>query len=100
MLEYPNITSHNVLENNTCEQNNMENMETYSNEVDLGNKKVHITLEFPYTVDPKDAERFERCLRQIYLGKIQLGARQKSLSALESSSQVGEEPMRGGKNNE
>mgnify|MGYP004487209449 CR=1 FL=1 len=82
MQEYQDISSHNVLENNTCEQNNMENMETYSNEVDLGNKKVHITLEFPYTVDTNDAKRFEHMLKEVYLNKIQIGSLQRSSQAV------------------
>ena len=85
MLEYPNITSHNVLENNTCEQNNMKNMEAYSEEVKLGNKSVKITLEFPISVDPKDAERFERNLRQVYINRVQTGSLQMTYSAVHST---------------
>ena len=48
-------------------------METYSQEIVQGNKKVQITLEFPYTVDPRDADRFEHMLKEVYLNKIQKG---------------------------
>ena len=48
-------------------------METYSEKVEIGKKKVKITLEFPYTVDPKDADRFEHMLKEVYLNKIQKG---------------------------
>ena len=47
----------------------MQNMETYSQEIVQGNKKVQITLEFPYTVDPRDADRFEHMLKEVYLNK-------------------------------
>ena len=85
MLEYPNITSHNVLKNSKCEQNNMKNMEAYSEEVKLGNKSVKITLEFPISVDPKDAERFERNLRQVYINRVQTGSLQMAYSAVHST---------------
>lgn len=60
----------------------MQNMETYSREIMQGNKKVHITLEFPYTVDPKDADRFEHMLKEVYLSKIQKGSLQRGLQAV------------------
>ena len=85
MLEYPNITSHNVLKNSKCEQNNMKNMEAYSEEVKLGNKSVKITLEFPISVDTKDAERFERNLRQVYINRVQTGYLQMAYSAVHST---------------
>ena len=85
MLEYPNITSHNVLKNSKCEQNNMKNMEAYSEEVKLGNKSVKITLEFPISVDPKDAERFERNLRQVYINRVQTRSLQMAYSAVHST---------------
>ena len=44
MQEYQDISSHNVLKNSKSEQNNMKNMETYSEEVKLGNKSVKINL--------------------------------------------------------
>ena len=62
--------------------NNMQNMETYSQEIVQGNKKVQITLEFPYTVDPRDADRFEHMLKEVYLNKIQIGSLQRSLQAV------------------
>lgn len=82
MQEYQDISSHNVLKNSKSEQNNMKNMETYSQEIVQGNKKVQITLEFPYTVDPRDAERFEHMLKEVYLNKIQKGSLQRSLQAV------------------
>lgn len=49
-----------------------ENMETYSKKIEIGKKKVKITLEFPHTVAPKDADRFVRMLKEIYLNKIKV----------------------------
>lgn len=60
----------------------MQNMKAYSKEVEVGKKKAHITLEFPYTVEPKDAERFEHMLKEVYLNKIQKGSLQRNLQAV------------------
>lgn len=46
------------------------NTESVESDMVYGNKKVHLTLKFPYTVSPKEAEAFERNLRQIYLNKM------------------------------
>ena len=68
----------------------MQNMETYSQEIVQGNKKVQITLEFPYTVDPNDADRFEHMLKEVYLNKIQKGSLQRSLQAVSFPTPKGE----------
>ena len=68
----------------------MENMETYSTEVETTKKKrIKITSEFPYTVDPKDAEQFEHMLKNIYLNKFQKGYLQSGLSAVPFPPQKG-----------
>ena len=77
--EYQSTNNHKDVKSKIREQSNMQNMETYSQEIVQGNKKVQITLEFPYTVDTKDADRFEHMLKEVYLNKIQKGALQKSL---------------------
>lgn len=59
----------------------MENMDTYSEEVEIGKKKVKITLEFPYATDPKDVDRIEHMLKEVYLNKIQKGSLQSSFQA-------------------
>ena len=86
----------------------MQNMETYSEEVEIGKKKVKITLEFPYTVDPKDADRFEHMLKEIYMNKIKKGSVQSSLNAVPFPTPEGkcevsshdEENSQGGMNHE
>lgn len=80
----------------------MKNMEAYSAEVKLKNKSVKITLEFPNSVDPKDAERFERNLRQVYINRVQTGALQMAYSAVPSTSLNGKSELtsQGGKKNE
>ncbi|RGS40604.1 hypothetical protein [Roseburia hominis] len=80
--EYQSADSHKDVKSKIREQNNMQNMETYSQEIVQGNKKVQITLEFPYTVDPRDADRFEHMLKEVYLNKIQKGSLQRSLQAV------------------
>lgn len=45
-------------------------VDIYSEELEIKKKKVRITLEFPCTVDPKDADRFEHMLKDIYLNQI------------------------------
>ena len=45
--EYQSADSHKDVKSKIREQNNMQNMETYSQEIVQGNKKVQITLEFP-----------------------------------------------------
>ena len=82
MTAYQDKQYHNVTQRDNCECDNMENMETYSKEVEIGKKKVRITLEFPYTVDPSDAVRFEHMLKEIYLNKIKKGSVQSSLKAV------------------
>ena len=54
----------------------MDNMKTYSEEFEIGRKKVRIILEFPHIVDPKDADRFEHMLKEMYRNKIQIGCLQ------------------------
>lgn len=45
-------------------------MEAYSEEVEIGKKKVNITVEFPYTADTNEKEGLEFMLKEIYLDKI------------------------------
>ena len=80
----------------------MENMEAYSKEIEQGKRKLKITLEFPCTADPKDTERFEKNLRQIYISKIQTGSLQTTYKALTSVPLNGKSELmsRGGKSNE
>ena len=84
VTEYNNTLSHNDIKRNQCKcnRNSMENMETYSKEIEHGNKKVKITIEFPCTVDPKDTDRFEHMLKEVYLGKIQKGYLQSKFNAV------------------
>lgn len=67
----------------------MENVDTYSEELEIGKKKVRITLEFPYTVDPKDADRFEHMIKEVYLNKIQKGSLQSDSQATSFQPQEG-----------
>lgn len=80
--EYQSTNNHKDIKSNISEQNNMQSMEAYSNDIKYRSKKAHITLEFPYTVDPKDAERFEHMLKEVYLSKIQKGSLQRSIQAV------------------
>lgn len=77
--EYENALTHKDIKSS---QSKCNNMETYSREQTIGKKRVKITLEFPYTVDPKDADRFEHMLKEIYLNKIQKGYLQTSFHAI------------------
>lgn len=90
MVEYQKKLSHKDIENSESKCDNMENMETYSEEVEIGKKKVRITLEFPYTVEPKDAERFEHMLKEVYLNKIQKGSLQSNFQAVSFPTPKGE----------
>lgn len=80
--EYQNALAHKDIISINSECDNMENVETYSEEVEIGKKKMRITLEFPYTVDPKDADRFEHMLKEVYLNKIQKGFLQSECQAV------------------
>lgn len=80
--EYQNAPAHKNIKNGQSKCNNMENMDTYSKEAGMGKKKVKITLEFPRTVDPKEADRFEHMLKEIYLNKIQKGYLQSRFHAV------------------
>ena len=80
--EYQNTLTHKDIKSSQSKCNNMENMYTYSKEAELGKKKVKITLEFPHTVDPRDAQRFEHMLKEVYLNKIQKGSLQRSFHAV------------------
>ena len=71
--EYQNTLSHNNIKSNASKCDSMENMETYSKEVELGKKKVKLTIKFPCAADPKDTDRFEHMLKEVYLDKIQKG---------------------------
>lgn len=94
--EYRGAFLHNVTQSNKCECDNMENMETYSEEVEIGKKKVKITLEFPYTVDPKDAVRFEHMLKEIYWNRFKKRYVQSDLNAVSFPTPKG----KGGMNHE
>lgn len=82
--EYNNTLSHNDIKRNQskCNRNSMENMETYSKEIEPGYKKVKITIEFPTTTDPKDTDLFENMLKEVYLDKIQKGYLQSKFNAI------------------
>lgn len=80
--EYQNALAHKDIKRRDSECYHMENMETYSKEVEIGKKKVKITLEFPYTVDTKDADRFEHMLKDIYMNKLQIGYLQSGSQAV------------------
>jgi hypothetical protein len=60
----------------------IEDYETYSEEIEMGKKKVKLIVQFPSTVDPKDANQFEQMLKSICLRKIQTGSLQSGLSAV------------------
>lgn len=71
----------------------MENMETYSKEIEPGYKKVKITIEFPTTTDPKDTDLFENMLKEVYLDKIQKGYLQSKFNAISFPPQKGKGGM-------
>jgi hypothetical protein len=60
----------------------MEDLETYSEEIEVGRKTVKLTVQFPSTVDSKDANQFEQMLKSLCLRKIQTGSIQNGLSAV------------------
>lgn len=97
--EYENALTHKDIKSSQSKCDHMENMDTYSEELEIGKKKVKITLEFPHTVDPKDAERFEHMLKEIYLNKIQKGYLQRSFHAV-SFPPLTENSMQGGMSHE
>ena len=82
--EYNNTLSHNDIKRNQCKcnRNSMENMETYSKEIEHEYKKVKVTIEFPNTTDPKDTDLFEHMLKEVYLDKIQKGYLQSKFNAV------------------
>lgn len=51
----------------------MEDYETYSEEIEVGKKTVKLTVQFPSTVDSKDANQFEQMLKSLCLRKIETG---------------------------
>lgn len=79
---YQNALAHKDIISSDGKCDNMENMETYSEEVEIGKKIVRITLEFPYTADPKDTDRFEHMLKEVYINKIQKGSLQNNFQAV------------------
>lgn len=85
--EYQNALAHKDIKSS---ESKCDNMETYSEELEIGKKKVKITLEFPYTVDPKDADRFEHMLKEVYLNKIQKGSLQSNFQAVSFPTPKGE----------
>lgn len=78
---YCNLESHKNVENGRVDKKSMD-VETVHKETEYKKKKIKITLEFPYTVDPSEAARIERNLRGIYLNKMKEKALQMSLSAV------------------
>ena len=90
--EYKNTLAHKDI---TKIKSKCDHMETYSEELEIGKKKVKITLEFPHTVDPKDADRFEHMLKAIYLNKIQTGSLQRSFHAVSFPTPKGEKSQGG-----
>ena len=84
--EYQNTLAHKDIKSS---ESKCGNMETYSEEVEIGKKKVKITIEFPYTVDPRDADRFEHMLKEVYLNKIQKGYLQSDFQAVSFPTQRG-----------
>ena len=95
MVEYQNLHAHKVVKSNECKRGSMKNVETYSKEIELGKKKLKITLEFPQQSEQADTACFERTLKELYIGKLQNGSLQKSLSALTSSTLKGEKEIGG-----
>ena len=81
---YNNLKSNNHNSNiDKSECTSVDKTERYSQELEISKKKkIKITLEFPYTVDPKDADRFEHMLKSIYLNKMKTGSLQSGLSAV------------------
>ena len=77
--EYQNTLAHKDIKSS---ESKCDNMETYSEELEIGKKKVKITIEFPYTVDPRDADRFEHMLKEVYLNKLQKGSLQSDFQAV------------------
>lgn len=71
MIEYQNVLAHKVVKSSESKCDIMEDMETYSEELEIGKKKVRIILEFPCTVESKDISFFEHMLKEIYLNKMQ-----------------------------
>lgn len=100
--EYENALAHKDIKSSESKCDNMENMETYSEEVEIGKKKVKITLEFPYTIDPRDAQKFEHMLKEVYLNKIQKGYLQSDFQAVSFPTPKGkcETSSQGGMNHE
>lgn len=92
------ITNRDINKSNENENNISMNIESVENDIVYGNKKVHITLEFPYTVSPKEAKLFERNLRQIYLNKMLTKTGQIAYHALPSKPLKGkvEQSLQGG----
>lgn len=72
----------------------MEEYETYSTEIEIKKRKVKATLEFPCTVDPKDADRFEHMLKEIYMNQIQYIFSEKAYQtvAIQAPVRKGNEP--------
>lgn len=77
--EYQNALAHKDV---SSMDSKCDRVETHSQELEVGKKKVKITIEFPCTVDPKDADRFEHMLKEIYMNKIQKEYLQTSFHAV------------------
>ena len=85
--EYPNPPTHQNVNkaNSECTDSMNMNPYSYTEEIKHQNKRVNITLEFPYTVDPKDADRFEHMLKEVYLNKLKKGLDGRAYHAVYSS---------------
>lgn len=93
MVEYQNVHSHKVVKSSECKCGSMESVEIYSKKIELGKKKLKITLEFPQQSEQADMACFERILKELYIGKLQNRSLQKSLSALTASTLKGEKEI-------
>lgn len=80
--EYRDALFHNDIKRNQCKCNSMENMKTYSKEIEHGNKKVKITIVFPSKANPKETDAFEHMLKEVYLDTILKGYLQGDLHAI------------------
>ncbi len=68
-----------------CENTYPMSTQSVKKEIAVGKKTIRLTLEFPQQTEQTDTACFERTLKELYIGKLQNGSLQKSLSALTSS---------------
>ena len=88
---YNNLLTHNNKKKSEHTDSMNNDPCTYTEELQINKKKVKLTLEFPHTVDPRDAARFEHMLKEIYLNKIKKSSLQVSLHAVPYPSPRGKE---------